>query len=255
MAEQIETSDKDEGARELRGKLMGRLAMAGVLVALLLGVLAFFDHLSTEPDMEEEEVFTKPVPVAPRKEISQPVTSVEKPLDASPPASAQAEVLPATEMPQPPIVEAVPAVPSETRPSLPVPANRAAPQTPHPPESSSKPVPEATTAPNNVLALPEAVPGAEVAAPRPSARPVESRPAPPSPPRLFSGFLLQAGVFSSTQRAEELHARLTLSGIPSVMETRVQVGPFKTRQEAEAAQAKLKALGVDSLVVPPKGKN
>jgi DedD protein len=45
-----------------------------------------------------------------------------------------------------------------------------------------------------------------------------------------------------------------LSGVPSTLETRVQVGPFRTRQEAEAAQAKLKQLGVETILVPPKGK-
>ena len=62
-------------------------------------------------------------------------------------------------------------------------------------------------------------------------------------------------MFSSVQRAEELHARLTLSGVPSSLETRVQVGPFKTKQEAEAAQSKLKELGVETILVPPRGKN
>ncbi|MCG2576182.1 SPOR domain-containing protein [Dechloromonas sp. XY25] len=88
----------------------------------------------------------------------------------------------------------------------------------------------------------------------------EPRPAAPVQPpssvaRLFSGFILQAGVFSSAQRAEELHAKLTLSGVPSTLETRVQVGPFRTKQEAEAAQAKLRELGVETILVPPKGKN
>jgi DedD protein len=69
---------------------------------------------------------------------------------------------------------------------------------------------------------------------------------------LLSGFLLQAGVFNSPQRAEELHAKLTLSGVPSTLETRVQVGPFRTRQEAEAAQAKLRELGVETVLVPPR---
>ena len=99
---------------------------------------------------------------------------------------------------------------------------------------------------------------AESAPARPAARLVETKPSAPAQPpvvnRLFSGFLLQAGVFSSAQRAEELHAKLTLSGVPSTLETRVQVGPFRTRQEAEAAQAKLKQLGVETILVPPKGK-
>lgn len=73
------------------------------------------------------------------------------------------------------------------------------------------------------------------------------------PQRLFAGFLLQAGVFTSPERAEELHAKLTLSGIQSSLETRVQVGPFRTRQEAERAQAKLRELGIESVLVPLKG--
>jgi len=46
-----------------------------------------------------------------------------------------------------------------------------------------------------------------------------------------------------------------LSGVPSTLETRVQVGPFRTRHEAELAQAKLKELGVEAILVPPRGKN
>ena len=94
---------------------------------------------------------------------------------------------------------------------------------------------------------------------RPPARIAEPRPPVTAPPpsgvaRLFSGFLLQAGVFANPQRAEELHAKLTSNGIPSTLETRVQVGPFHTRQEAEAAQAKLRQLGVETLLVPPPSK-
>ena len=92
---------------------------------------------------------------------------------------------------------------------------------------------------------------------KPAARVLEAKPAQalvmPTPQRLFAGFLVQAGVFTSAQRAEELHAKLTLSGIPSSLEARVQVGPFRTRQEAEMAQAKLRELGVESVLLPPKG--
>jgi len=70
---------------------------------------------------------------------------------------------------------------------------------------------------------------------------------------LFAGYALQAGVFADPRRAEELHARLTLEGIPSTIEARVQVGPFKSREEAEAAREKLKTLGIDSVMLMPKG--
>lgn len=244
MAEQPEAPENEAGASEMRGKLLGRLAVAGVLVAGLLGVLAFFDYLATAPDETEEQVFTKPVPVAPKKEASQPVTPAEN-LQAPPePEKAEAPAEP----PPPPKVEPHEAVEarhehaSEIRPKLPSTVGSA--KKPAAPLASPAPVPEATTAPSNILPPP-----------RPA---VQAEPAPARPPavsRLFSGFLLQAGVFSSVQRAEELHARLTLSGVPSTLETRVQVGPFKTRQEAEAAQAKLKELGIEAILVPPRGKN
>lgn len=85
--------------------------------------------------------------------------------------------------------------------------------------------------------------------PAPASVPAE----PPAPPRLFSGYAVQAGVFADAQHAEELRARLTLNGIPSTLEARVQVGPFKTREEAEAARQKLKAIGVDGILLPPRG--
>lgn len=247
MAEQPEVADEEEGTGDLRGKLLARLAVAGVLVALLLGVLAFFDYLANPPDETDVQVFTRPVPVAPKKEVTQPVTPAEN--LPEPPAPEK------TEPPPPPLVEAQPPVVVEAKPELapekrPVVPSTVAITKPTAPAPQPTAVPEATTAPSNVLA-----PQRPVA----PARPVDQKPAavvmPPSVQRLFSGFLLQAGVFSSIQRAEELHARLTLSGVPSTLETRVQVGPFRTKREAEAAQAKLRELGVETILVPPKGKN
>jgi DedD protein len=120
---------------------------------------------------------------------------------------------------------------------------------PTPPSIPRAKLPETPTD----VTFPPSVPLAEQRLP--SARVVQTQPAtsamPPVVQRLLSGFVLQAGVFSSQQRAEELHAKLTLSGVPSTLETRVQVGPFKTRQEAEAAQEKLRELGIGSVLVPP----
>lgn len=263
MAEQPEVPDNEDNTGDLRGKLIGRLAVAGLLVALLLGVLAFFDYLANPPEEVDEQVFTKPVPVAPKKEMSQPVKPAEN--LPEPPAPAKAE--PPVEPPPPPQVEAKPQAVAESTPDV-VPEKR---PVVAPPAAIAKPapvqpsppvpvVPEATTAPSNIVAPPtRPVATAEQPPARPQAHIIEQKPAavgaPPSAPRLFSGFLLQAGVFTSIQRAEELHARLTLSGVPSTLETRVQVGPFRTKQEAEAAQAKLKELGVETILVPPKGKN
>lgn len=264
MAEEPEVSESEAGSGEVRSKLLARLAVAGVLVAVLLGVLAFFDYLATAPDESEEQVFTQPVPVAPKKEASQPVTPAENlPAPPEPEKSGPAEPPPPpqVETHTPAVVEAKPEAVVENRPKSPSTVESTKkPQAPSPAAvQPPAPVPEATTAPSNILPPPRAAVPVEPTQPKPAARIVDVRPAPavtpPAVSRLFSGFLLQAGVFSSVQRAEELHARLTLSGVPSTLETRVQVGPFKTRQEAEAAQAKLKELGVETILVPPKGKN
>ena len=275
---------------EIRSKLLSRLAVAGGLVAALLAILAFFDYLATPPDDADVRVYSRPVPVAPKKEVSQPVTpatnlpeppapitSEVKPAEATPPAVAEAPAAP-----PPPVVAAAP---DETRPVNELPRvgrhkaaagkvvdSEAAPETRQParmltPRTYAVPtqpasVPAAPTAPR--AKLPETPtdvtypPSITPSEPRqPSARVVQVQPAPPVMPpalqRLFSGFLLQAGVFTNPQRAEELHAKLTLSGVPSTLETRVQVGPFRTRQEAEAAQEKLRELGIGTVLVPPKG--
>lgn len=268
MAEPVDKPESaDEDAGELRGKLLRRLAVAGVLVALLLGVLALFDYLSNPPDDDESPVFSKPVPVAPRKEVSQPVKPATD-LPEPPPVAA----LPA-EAPPAPAVEASPSTAAPATPPVPTTGERpeirnnsastAAPAKPATTAAaatvvrpSSRAVPEVTEAPPMAPPSPRTVEATPVEPAKPSARLVETRPAAviaPQAPRLFSGFVLQAGVFSSMQRAEELHARLALSGVPSSVETRVQVGPFRTRQEAEQAQQKLREQGIETVLVAPKG--
>lgn len=267
MAEQPEANEGADSTGDLRNKLIKRLAVAGVLVAVLLGVLAFFDYLSSAPEEPEEEGFTRPVPVPPKKVISQPVTPASD--LPEPPVAAVAADTPAAAPVEPTakVPEAKPEPRPEAKPAParlePHPENRpAVPSTVAPPKVPAMPAPaalkpvapihESTAAP-----IPEAPTLAPAA--KPSARVVDARPiaavTPGGVSRLFSGFLLQAGVFTSPQRAEELHARLTLSGVPSTLETRVQVGPFRSRKEAEAAQAKLKELGIDTVLVPPKGKH
>lgn len=259
MDEAPSDSSKEDQARELRSKLIKRLAMAGVLVAMLLGVLAFFDYLSSPSDEPDEPVYSRPVPVPAKKAVSQPVTpSTNLP---EPPATAAVVA-----EPPPPEVASPPAIPAAGKPD----ARTAGTATVSPervPAALPKPPPEAATpvAARAVRPVPEASAPPAVAVPdealastpaKPTARVVEAHPAPVAAPsgvsRLFSGFLLQAGVFTNQERAEELHAKLTLSGIPSTLETRVQVGPFRTRQEAEAARARLRELGVETVLVPPK---
>ena len=273
MAEHSTPSENEENTGEMRGQLVKRLAVAGALVAVLLGVLAVFDRLATN-DEDEVPVFTQPVPVAPRKEVTQPVTAATN-LPEPPVPAVQ-------EPPPPPVVEEPVVAKAETKTET---------QETAKPEIRASGRSTVTNAKPVVTALPESGPrqhnlsaattkGNAQSLAEGSAEPVVAQPTPVvseakpavtpsarisdvrrgsnavetiSVQRLFSGFLLQAGVFTSPQRAEDLHAKLTLSGVPSTLETRVQVGPFKTRQEAEAAQEKLKQLGVDTLLVPPKG--
>lgn len=255
MNDNSQTANADD---DLKRKLVLRVVFAGFLIATLLGVLAFIDHLGkpSEEVVASGPTFTAPVPVAPRKEVSQPV----KPAEPAPSAELPKEVVAA---PPPPVVEAptslppaadtTPATPSRlasrgassqsTRSSQPVAATPAEGTSAAASGTSSQFMPE-TTRP----ATPPPVTAQAQETRSPSAERL-----PPAPPRLFSGFAVQAGVFSDAQHAEELRAKLTLNGIPSTMEARVQVGPFKTREEAEAARQKLKALGVEGILLPPRG--
>lgn len=279
-------------AADLRAVLIKRLALAGGLVAVLLSVLAFFDYLSKAGDEPDLPVFTQPVPVGPRKPITQPVTPADN-LPAPPqaetspaegavtPEDKESGVTAALEPPAPPTPAAMAAQSSGRAESAAV-TPSTAPQRVESPRSTVPRPDLVRRTPAPVPTLPQGVPTrgapeemtasppmrpAPAAAPEPSQVLRAERPSssvatnsPPGArvlqrtPRLFSGFVLQAGVFNSVQRAEELHAKLTLSGVPSSVETRVQVGPFRTREEAEAAQAKLRELGIDSILVPTRGK-
>lgn len=236
--EKNERSATADDTAEIKHKLAMRMLFAGVMIVALLGGLALFDYYSAQPEPEvtPPPQFTEPVPVA-KKMVTQPVT----PPVAAPEAAAPAETKPVepeatsapvdkhaprVDAPPPPVVAAQPSVPRKpaapVHSASPVSTEASAPPTPTPPAPSESAVSPTT-------------------------------PAVPTPPRLFSGYALQAGVFADPRRAEELQARLVEAGIPATIEARVQVGPFKTRAEANAARAKLNALGIESVLLPPKG--
>lgn len=64
----------DDPLADMRRLVAKRLALAGGMVAMLLGGLALFDHFATQEEPDDEPGFTQPVPVGPRKEATQPVT-------------------------------------------------------------------------------------------------------------------------------------------------------------------------------------
>jgi DedD protein len=246
MAETQNSTESGVETGEIRGQLVKRLAVAGALVAILLGVLVLFDRLSSNNEELETPAFTKPVPVQAKRPVTQAVTPAPLPE----PTVVEPPPAPKIEDPSPPKPDAVPVVEAAS-PKQP----NAAPVAKAPIAVSAKPaakgasvppsgVPESTAPP--VISSEQALDEATA-----SARVIERNNSPAR--RLFSGFLVQAGVFTSAQRAEELQAQLNLNGVPATLEARVQVGPFKTRQEAEAAQEKLRQMGVESLLVPPKG--
>ncbi|MEI7431086.1 MAG: SPOR domain-containing protein [Betaproteobacteria bacterium] len=238
----INISEEKSELSDIKRKLAWRMAFAGLMIVGLLGGLALFDHLSNQQADAgfSAPQFNEPVPV-PKKTVTQPVTPVE-------PVVETKEVIKESV-----VAEATMAPVDKSAPKQDLPPR---------PEVAAQPVlPRASQPATRTVGTVN--PPAPVAAP---AKPVEAKaPAPiaaparaeqlvqPAPVRLYSGFALQAGVFADPRRAEELHAKLTLEGIPSTIEARVQVGPFKTKEEAEVAREKMKALGIDAVMLSPRG--
>lgn len=246
-------------APDLKGKLVWRMGFAGLMIVMLLGTLALFDYLSAPEEPESATPrFSEPVPVQ-KKEVTQPVKPADPPSEALPEVKKEPEpeaTAAPTGQPARPEVTAQPALPRVQPPQAQPRETRTLPLS-RPPASSqlqspAQPQPSITPRPAPLRSATER-PYVESEAPA-----VRAQVAPAGGStiggRLFSGYALQAGVFSEVRRAEELHAKLTLNGIPSTLEARVQVGPFKTREEAELAREKMKALGIDAvLLMPPKG--
>ena len=279
---------EQESPAELKRKLSKRLGLAAVLIVILLGALAGFDYLS----QMEREASQPVAPVQPRIGPSittgrptDPVPPVDVPI-TPPPTLAPKEDVPAVEPPPKPEVAAQPTVappspaPVSAQP-VPVPAVGKPPV----PKTTGAPTPGPSASPQPTsVPVPVGKPTAEVRPPVSESSPEGSSSAPvvgapasasaatapptrlPSPPkaaqtspaprpvlsRLASGFVLQAGVFSSTERAEELKAKLVMAGVPVTIESRVQVGPFASQKEADEARKKIRDLGIDSIVIPPR---
>lgn len=253
MANNPSANDEDKGElSDIKRKLVWRMAFAVLMIVALLGGLAAFDYFSHR-QFESESAgpqFNEPVPVA-KKNATQPVTPIEaapevktveeKPAAAEPEATAAPvdKSAPKVDLPQRPEVAARPTLPRASTTASPSAQRAAAP--------AAAPAPAVRASEGRMGGAATATSGAPARAERAEQVP------PPVPARLYSGFAVQAGVFADPRRAEELHAKLTLEGIPSTIEARVQAGPFKTREEAEAARAKLKALGIDAVLLPPRG--
>lgn len=229
---QTKSSEAQTDPSDVKRKLAWRMGFAGLMIVGLLGGLALFDRFSTQSGIEPSAPqFSEPVPVV-KKLITQPLTPAEPTPETSneptkEPTAPESSAAPVDRSAQ--RAERPPRPEVSAQPTLP----RIAPSSAHPAASQSKPTSSASVSPTR------------------SASPVAA--GQPAPPRLFSGYALQAGVFSDPRRAEELHARLILEGIPSSIEARVQAGPFKSRAEAEDAREKMAAMGIDAVMLLPKG--
>ncbi len=265
-----------------RRQLWIRAGVAGGLIAVLLGGLALFDHLSRPPQPEEVAVPTKPIAPAQinadsgRDAPPEVVRAGEAASGDAPPAASPEGSAPPT-LPEPDVAPAEP--PAEgTRPQA-----RSAPSGAAHPDVSARSggreepaVKPGTAAPARPLApaaqpRPAEVAVPSAATPTPAARPAAvpasppvaggavapaavQKPVPVAGAESAQAYVLQFGFFSSVASAEALKARLAQAGVPSQIETRLIVGPFADRREALAAQARLREKGVDSGVLLPLGR-
>jgi DedD protein len=262
------TPPEREDPARMKQRLMWHMGVAGLMIIALLGCLALFDYLATEPDEPEPAVarFTEPVPV-PQKSVTQALGPVvPAPPDGTDEQGTEAQgagVPEASAVPEGPIVAEGPAIVDITPPPPPkvaanpgtAPAARPSSRPASMPRSaiSAHPDGRSETKKRPVETIPFHPGASETNATPVSEAPPPLAPViPQSPPvldRLLSGYTLQAGVFVDPRRAEDVYDKLTREGIPATLETRVLVGPFKNRKEAESARAKMKAMGIDALVV------
>lgn len=260
----------DDWHLDLRRQLLRRIGVAALLIFTLLGGLALYDSLNSPAEFDDEEDLRdpratraveptkpiKPAPADPATNQTTPSVPLDKatPSDAATMTPAASATTAASAPPTTPSTPASPPAPSITKrpggsadvpaasPSIPQRSTPGDTPATEPTVTSQRPATVSTPPPPEIAAKPvlPAVPTAE--APRAAASP----PKVDLPPR--SGYLLQSSALSDAARAEELQARLAQVGIPSVIETRLQVGPFRSRADAESARRQMNALGVDGTV-------
>jgi DedD protein len=224
-------SEADEQARQ-RATLLRRVAVAGGLIAVLIGGLALFDA-SRKP--------AEPVPMA--------IAPPDLPAAAPEPPPAEETSLPELPPEEPPVEvagvslsETPPPLPEGTaRPTAPGALEAEPPFANRSPETPGRLVIGGETPHSPAPSMPVRAPAAQAIARTP----------PPAEQGDVTGYRIQVGVFNSVANAEDVRTRLALKGIPSQIEARVHVGPFKSRAEADQARARLRTLGMDSGVPAP----
>jgi cell division protein FtsN len=118
--------------------------------------------------------------------------------------------------------------------------------------------------PGEKTATPESKPGTKVAT-APAAAPPEAAPRPgssPASPKPHSGdvYWLQAGAFSDEKEADNLRAKIALTGLEASVRSvatpekgklyRVRLGPYQSLDDANRIKATLSQNGVGAAIIP-----
>ncbi|WP_018605241.1 SPOR domain-containing protein [Uliginosibacterium gangwonense] len=249
--------DRNSNRAESRRQLVIRAAVVvGLIVVLVAGLLIYEERKDT--------------PAAPIAHVSSPIgnsiitAAVSTPALPEEISRAVREAPDATQATVANMSAPVATATEETKPQPHEDVQSEPVKRPAPVAVVTPPPPQPATAPkgNDRLvvdttkqAQPPTKPAAPNKNPPPAAAPQPVVVAPPVAPAIphATGFMVQLGVFNNQSNAEELRTKLALAGIPTQVETRVQLGPFKTREEALKAQQTLRTLGVaQGLLVPPR---
>jgi DedD protein len=248
---------QQETQRKLKVQLAWRLGIASVLIVLALFGINWLDRQQDTPPAVNTP--TPRIAPATAEPLPLPTTApTTAPAAASTPAEASA-TLSITSAPSSDsgVIEGAQRSAPKKAVTTPAPATVAPTATPATPAPAAAPAPAKvaplTTPAKTIAATPAApvrAPAAMTATPRAlPAAPVTISPLPyPAPQQTPQGYIVQAGVFLQTPKAENYLLQLKTAGIPAYIESRVQIGPFKDKAAAEAAVQKLRQLGIEPVV-------
>ncbi|HSD39197.1 MAG TPA: SPOR domain-containing protein [Rhodocyclaceae bacterium] len=253
-AGQDKARDADADARRARRQLLVKGGIAAVAIAGLVTALVLMEGNREEEPAPTARTVTATGVTAPEAQSPSLAEATTRALRTSSEAAELQSVVMAEQQAVASAAGAAPVVPEESAEPLGVPPLRsstAEPANPRQRETGGHLVLEQSP-PRGGQHLASSSVAAVAKAPAPTPAPTPAKaPVAAASSAGAGNFFVQVGVFANPGNAEELHAKLKAAGIPTQIETRVQVGPFNTRQEAVAAQAKLKSLGLDGGMVVP----
>jgi cell division protein FtsN len=241
-------------ARRVRRQLLVKGGIAAIAVAGLVVALVLVEGNHEEEPAPTARTVTATGVTAPEAQSPSLAEATTQALRTSSEAAELQSVVMAEREAVASAAMAAPVVPEESGDPLGVPPlqtsapTSATPANPHRREGGGRLVLEQSP-PRGAHAVASSSVASVAKAPAPV--PVKPLVAASSSSAAVGDFFVQVGVFANPGNAEELRTKLKAAGIPTQVETRVQVGPFNTRQEAVAAQAKLKTLGLDGGMVVP----